>query len=434
MKLLVIGNGAREHALVWAASKGRHSVFCAPGNAGTAGLGRNLPIDPLNALAIVSACRELGIDLVVVGPEHALAAGLVDALEAAGIRAFGPNKKAAVLESSKAIARAFSERHGIPCAQTTLFSPGTGSADFFRWLDAQQGRRIVLKKSGLAAGKGVMESDDPAELRAFGEAVLAADGLLAEEFLIGQELSVFALCTEGGYRLLDPAADHKKALVGDQGANTGGMGAVSPLPFATKELMARIDREIVGPTFKGMAAESLAYRGILFFGVMATADGPRLLEYNVRMGDPETQSLLPRLENDLGELCFEVSAGRLPVPRFSSRVSCGVVIAAPGYPISYPRGLPVEIRDAGPELALGKPEAGFCTMPGDSAACALLFQAATGRDPDGGLRTGGGRCFTAVGLGQDWAAAQANAYGLASHVHFEGAWYRTDIGAKIYGK
>lgn len=432
MKLLIIGNGAREHALAWAAAKGRHAVSCAPGNAGTAGVARNLPIDPTDAKGIVAAARELGIELVIVGPEQPLAAGVVDALLEAGIPAFGPGKKAATLESSKSAARAFSERHGIPCAATERFPSGSGVAAFNRWLDSQKGRRIVLKKSGLAAGKGVLESDDLDELRAFGEAVLAADELLAEEFLVGRELSVFGLCTEKGYKLMEAAADHKKALAGDRGPNTGGMGAVSPIPFADAALMARIEREIVVPSFEGMAAEGLSYRGVLFFGVMVTEEGPKLLEYNVRFGDPEAQSLLPRLENDLGELSLAIATGKLPSIGFLPRHACGIVIAAPGYPISHPRGLIVSIDDASGGLEAGKPEAHFGSLPGDNSANALLFQAATGRDAEGNLRTGGGRSFTAVGLGADWNIARDNAYALAGRVHFEGAWYRPDIGDKIH--
>jgi phosphoribosylamine--glycine ligase len=434
MKLLVIGSGAREHALVWAAAKSRHIVFCAPGNAGTAGLARNLPIEPQDAAAVVGACRELAIDLVVIGPEGPLAAGLVDALHAARIPVFGPPRKSAMLEASKAQARAFSERHGVPCARTAHFAPGAGLAEFHRFLDAGRGSRLVLKKSGLASGKGVLESDDPAELRAFGEAVLAKDELLAEDYLVGRELSVFALCTEEGYRLFEPAADHKKALAGDRGQNTGGMGAVSPLPFADKALMASIEREIVLPSFEGMAKEGFSYRGVLFFGIMVTAEGPRLLEYNVRFGDPETQSLLPRLEGDLGEICGAIAAGRLPTVGFSPRLACGVVLAAPGYPVSHSRGLPVTIDETGSELSLGKPELAGSGLHGDTTPSALLFQAATGRDAEGGLRTGGGRCFTAVGLGADWRSAHDRAYALAATVHFEGAWYRPDIGEKIYGK
>lgn len=432
MRLLIIGNGGREHAMAWSAAKEKHSVYCAPGNAGSSGLARNLPLDPQDAAGIVAACRELAIELVIVGPEQPLASGLVDALSAAGIAAFGPPKLSARLEASKAEARAFSERHGVPCARTKLFPAGQSSLELARFLDENRDRRLVLKKSGLASGKGVMESDDRAELLSFGEAILATDALLAEEFLTGRELSVFALCTESGYRLLDAAADHKKALAGDRGPNTGGMGAVSPLPFADAAVMAAIEKSIIAPSFEGMAQEGLSYRGVLFFGIMLTAEGPRLLEYNVRFGDPETQSLLPRLEGDFAELCAGIASGSLPTPRFSPRLACGVVVAAPGYPISYPRGLLVDLSSIGQAIAQGKPEANARTAAGDSAPSALLFQAATGRDAEGGLRTGGGRCFTAVGLGEEWKTARDRAYELAKGVHFDGAWFRPDIGDKIF--
>ena len=454
MKVLVIGNGGREHAMAWALAESGHEagaerargrraaakpaadLFCAPGNAGTAGLARNLPLDPQDPAAVVAAARELGIGLVIVGPEIPLAAGLVDALAAAGIAAFGPPRKAAALEASKAFARAFNERRGIPAAATARFAPGKGAEELRRFLDANAGRRLVLKKSGLAAGKGVIESDDSGELRSFGEAVLETDELLAEEFLSGRELSVFGLCTEKGYVLLEPAADHKKALAGDRGPNTGGMGAVSPLPFADAALMARIEREIVAPSFEGMAAEGLSYRGVLFFGIMATAEGPKLLEYNVRFGDPEAQSLLPRMEGSFEELCVDVAGGRLPSPRFSPRVACGVVVAAPGYPISHPKGLPVDLSAADSGVEAGRPEALALPppAPGEQGPTALLFHAATGRDADGGLRTGGGRSFTAVGLGPDWPTARDRAYDLAKRVDFEGAWFRPDIGERIFGK
>lgn len=443
MKLLVIGNGAREHALAWAAlgqkpqpgeSRPARGIelFCAPGNAGTAGIARNLPLDPLDGAAVVAACREVGVTLVIVGPEQPLAAGLVDALLAAGIPAFGPPAKAAMLEASKAAARDFSGRYGIPCAATDHFRGTDGLSSFRGYLDANRGKRLVLKKSGLAAGKGVLESDDPGELASFGEAVLAADELLAEEFLVGRELSLFALCTEKDHCVLEPAVDHKKALAGDRGPNTGGMGAVSPVPFADAALLSRIEREIVAPTFAGMEAEGLSYRGLLFFGIMLTAEGPKLLEYNVRFGDPEAQSVLPRLEGDFAELCAGVAAGRLVKPVFSSRHACGVVVAAPGYPIAHPRGLPVDLSALGAPAAQGKPEINLWPAPGETGPGGLLFQAATGRDAEGGLRTGGGRCFTAVGLGPDWMTARFRAYELAERVRFEGAWYRPDIGEKIY--
>ncbi len=420
MKVLIAGSGAREHALAWAVSRTGDRVYCAPGNAGTGSLASNIPVDPEDTAAVLSAVREFGIDLVVVGPEGPLAAGLVDALEAERVPVFGPAKKAAQLECSKAFARSFSERWGVPSARTARLSD---SAALRRFIDENRGRRIVLKKSGLAAGKGVLESDDPSELAAFGEAVLASDELLAEDFLVGRELSVFALCDRSDHLVLPACADHKKAGMGDTGPNTGGMGAVCPVPYADAGAMARIEREIVEPTFRGMEAEGLRYRGLLFFGIMITEDGPKLLEYNVRFGDPETQSLLPLLETSASEILHGVARGALCSlrARFSGETACGVVIAAPGYPGNYPKGLSVELS-AGGEPASGGGKAG-----------ALLFHASTSSGIDGRLRTGGGRCFTAVGIGENWIAAREAAYSLASRVGFEGAWFRPDIGSKIYG-
>jgi phosphoribosylamine--glycine ligase len=353
----------------------------------------------------------LGIGLVVVGPEVPLAAGVVDALDDTGIQVFGPCKKAAMLESSKAFARAFSERQHVPCATTARFSD---AASLRRFVDERRGSRLVLKKSGLAAGKGVLESDDPAELLAFGEEVLRTDELLAEEFLVGRELSVFAVCDGERYALLPACADHKKAGAKDTGPNTGGMGAVCPVPYADEATMARIEREIIAPSFSGMAVEGLSYKGVLFFGVMLTKVGPRLLEYNVRFGDPETQSFLPLLKTGVGELCGAVVRGALGDIQlhFSDEVACGIVVAAPGYPGAYPKRLAVE-------------------LPGEADEGQLLFHASTSRLSDGRVLTGGGRCFTAVGLGKDWPVARSRAYELARKVRFEGAWFRPDIGEKM---
>lgn len=413
MKILIVGSGAREHALAWAVTEGGNRVYCAPGNAATEAFASNVPVDPEDAAAVLASVRELGIGLVVVGPEGPLAAGLVDALESAGIPAFGPAEKAARLECSKSFARSFSERWEVPCARTARFSDPISLRHF---IDENRGRRIVLKKSGLAAGKGVLESDERAELLAFGETVLASDELLAEEYLIGRELSVFALCDRSDFLLMPACADHKKAGAGDGGPNTGGMGAVCPVPYADITAMARIEREIIEPTFRGMEAEGLSYRGVLFFGIMLTGEGPKLLEYNVRFGNPETQSLLPLLETSATELLYGVARGGLCSlrPRFSAKTACGVVIAAPGYPGSYPKGIPVDLGGVEPE--------------------ALLFHASTSRGDDGIVRTGGGRCFTAVGIGADWETARNEAYSLAARARFEGAWFRPDIGAKIFGR
>ncbi|MBN1242512.1 MAG: phosphoribosylamine--glycine ligase [Spirochaetales bacterium] len=418
MKVMVLGSGGREHALAWKLAREGHEPVCAPGNAGTAELrgARNLQLDPDDPAAVVAAARETGTELVVVGPEAPLVAGVADALRAEGVPCFGPGAAAARLESSKAFARAFMERHGVPCARTARFSDPAAGTELERFIAAHPGR-LVLKKSGLAAGKGVLESDDPVELLSFGRAVLADDELLAEEFLEGFELSVFALSDGRDFAILPAARDHKKAFEGDAGPNTGGMGAVAPEPRADLALMAEIRKRLVEPTFSGMSAEGLAYRGVVFFGVMVTASGPKLLEYNVRFGDPETQSLLPILPEGFGELLRDAAEGRLdqaPIRTFEARpdrAACGFVVAAPGYPGAYPKGLAVR------------------SLPEAENPDGLLFHASTTRASDGILHTGGGRCFAAVGLGADSVRARENGLALAAAVDFDGARFRRDIGA-----
>ncbi|MFH2115851.1 MAG: phosphoribosylglycinamide synthetase C domain-containing protein [Spirochaetota bacterium] len=449
MKVLILGNGAREHALAWSFSKSKRNsgLFCMPGNAGTADIAVNIDGDYRNGPSVVEAARKHGVNLVVIGPEAALAAGVADAVRTAGISAFGPGASAARLESSKAFAREFSNRAGIPSARTLRF---TKQADFVAWLDA--GRpgatagatagvragikamfghgspssggalngapltgKIVLKKSGLAAGKGVLESGDDAELKAFAQMVLADDELLVEEFLVGYELSVFGLTDGKDYLTLPACADHKKALPDNQGLNTGGMGALCPVPSADRAMMERIDREIVAPTFRQMAAEGLGYRGVVFFGVMVCSDGPRLLEYNVRFGDPETQSLLPLLTSDICDM-FETAASGSVLearPEFENKSAVGITIAAAGYPGPYTTGLEVQ------------------GLPRDVDGV-KIFHAGTMLGDDGVLRTGGGRCFTVVAVGDDYFSAHGTALEAARRVRFDGSWFRDDIGKKFF--
>lgn len=453
MKVLILGNGAREHALAWSFSKSKRNcgLFCMPGNAGTADIAVNIAGDFCDGSSVVEAARAHGVNLVVIGPESALAAGVADAVRAAGIAAFGPGASAARLESSKAFARSFAERAGIPTARTLRFSK---FADFAAWLEAgrpcpaapaapatSSGARsglkamfgfkspprggnpegkpltgtIVLKKSGLAAGKGVLESENEAELKDFAKAVLADDELLVEEYLTGYELSVFSLSDGTDYLTLPACADHKKALIDNKGPNTGGMGAICPVPRADQAMMERIDREIVSPTFSQMAAEGLGYRGVVFFGVMVCADGPRLLEYNVRFGDPETQSLLPLLSSDVCNLLGSAAIGTVGEARveFKNKSAVGLTIAAPGYPGQYPVGLEV------------------VSLPREAEGV-KIFHAGTVLGADGVLRTGGGRCFTVVGTGEDYFTAHGAALEAARRVKFEGAWFRNDIGRKFF--
>ncbi len=413
MNVLVIGSGAREHALAGRLGAEGNRVYCGPGNAGTADVAENLSLDPDDAEAAARACREVRADLVVIGPEDPLAAGLADKLRRAGYPVFGPGAGAARLESSKDFARAFAERHGVPRARTEVLRT---EAELRDYIGRTSGKR-VLKKSGLAAGKGVLESPDPEELLAFGRSVLGGDVLLAEEFLTGRELSVFAVCDGTRRIVLPPCGDHKKPLPGNLGPNTGGMGALCPVPFAGPDLLARIEAEVVEPTFRGLAREGLAYPGVLFLGIMAAPDGPKLLEYNVRFGDPETQSLLAVLGGNLGDLLASAASGSLDPGAAAAAAAapetwaCGFVAAAPGYPGAYPKGIPVE------------------AVPGNVPGRSSVFHASTRRDPSGRLVTGGGRCFTAVGLGGTLAEARKNGLDAVRGIRFEGAWFREDIGA-----
>jgi len=419
VRVLVLGAGGREHALAWKLStSGRvRQVFVGPGNAGTADVGTNLPeVNPLAFPTVLDAVRAHKVDCVFVGPETPLAEGVVDFLAAQGVPAIGPRRSAARLESSKAFSKAFLVRNSLPTAEAVEFrDPDT----FEQYLKARADRRLVVKKSGLAAGKGVLESTDTGEMAAFGKAILAADTLLVEEFLEGWEVSVFGLSNGTDFVVLPPCTDFKKAHEGDTGPNTGGMGSICPVPRVSQVLMDRLVREIVRPTYAALAMEGLGYAGVLYFGLMITPQGPKVLEFNVRFGDPETQVLMPMLGMDLGALVESMasgSPGRLAQASKTVKApgtpgaALGVVIASRGYPESAEKGAVVSPNPALP------------------AHGSLMFHASTSRDPEGVVRVGGGRCFTAVGLGDDLRAAAANAYKAAEQVRFDGAWFRRDIG------
>ena len=419
MRVLVLGAGGREHALAWKLSTSSRvqQVFVGPGNAGTADVGTNLPaVNPLAFPTVLDAVRAHKVDCVFVGPETPLAEGVVDFLAVQGVPAVGPHRSAARLESSKAFSKAFLVRNALPTAEAVEFR----DADKFeQYLKGRAGRRLVVKKSGLAAGKGVLESTDTGEMAAFGKAILAADTLLVEEFLEGWEVSVFGLSDGRDFVVLPPCTDFKKAHEGDTGPNTGGMGSICPVPRASQALMERLVREIVRPTYAALAREGLGYAGVLYFGLMITAQGPKVLEFNVRFGDPETQVLMPMLGMDLGALVESMAAGspgRLAEASTTVKApgrpgaALGVVIASRGYPESAEKGAAVS------------------PIPAIPAHGSLMFHASTSRDPDGVVRVGGGRCFTAVGLGDDLGAAAVNAYRAAEQVRFDGAWFRRDIG------
>ena len=420
MKILVIGSGGREHALVWklAQSPRVSELFCAPGNAGTAQIATNVAIPVNDQSSLLKFAIAEGIDLTVVGPDDALAAGIVDHFEHAGLRIFGPTQSAARLESSKVFAKEFMQRHGIPTAASGHFSE---SAAAHRFCQASR-FPLVIKADGLALGKGVIIAQTPweaaraindiMEKRQFGA---AGDQVVIEEFLTGQECSVHAL-VDGGHYLLFPAAqDHKQIFDGDQGPNTGGMGTFSPpQKLVTPEIVERIHREVMEPFMAGLKKDGLLFRGLLFPGVMVTQDGPKLLEFNCRFGDPETQVLLPRLKSDLVDLLEATIDSKLDTiqPEWDARAAVCVIMASGGYPGDYAKGKAITgIADA------------------EALEGVTVFHAGTQR-VEGEIVTSGGRVLGVTALGADLKAAQARAYEAVAKIHFEGATFRRDIGAK----
>jgi phosphoribosylamine---glycine ligase len=419
MRVLVIGSGGREHALCWAiaASPLCDALFCAPGNPGIADEGATcLPIAPGDAESILALCRRERIDFVVVGPEAPLVAGLVDRLEAGGVAAFGPSAAAAVLEASKGFTKDFCTRHGIPTAAYRRFRDARSAKDFVR----KQGAPIVVKADGLAAGKGVTVAMTVAEaLAAIDEALVgrrfgdAGAEVVIEEFLEGEEASFFAL-VDGRHALaLATAQDHKRVGEGDTGPNTGGMGAYSPAPCLTPALEREIMDCFINPTVRGMAAEGRPFKGLLYAGLMLTKAGPRLVEYNVRFGDPECQVLMPRLMSDLLPALIAARDGVLDGfdLRWYPESSVCVVLAARGYPGEPFRG--TEIRGLA-EAARGD-------------ASVKIFHAGTKR-VDGRLLADGGRVLDVVALGKDVAAARTKAYAAIDRIDWPEGFYRRDIG------
>jgi len=415
MNILVVGGGGREHALAWklAQSPRVAKVFVAPGNAGTArepGLA-NVALTAIPEL--VAFAREQSA-FTVVGPEAPLAAGIVDAFRAAGLPIFGPTQAAAQLESSKDFAKAFMARHGIPTARYATF---TDAAAAHRHVDAE-GAPIVVKADGLAAGKGVVVAMTAAEAHEAIDAMLVGNAMGAagarvviEEFLAGEEASFIVMVDGRNVLPLASSQDHKRLRTGDEGPNTGGMGAYSPAPVVTPALHARIMREAVLPTVAGMSADGIPYTGFLYVGVMIDAAGnPKVLEFNCRMGDPETQPIVVRLKSDLVDLLEHAVAGTLDAaePEWDRRAALGVVLAAAGYPDSPRRG------DAITGLDVAVPDV-------------KVFHAGTG-ERDGRVVVTGGRVLCVTALGDSLKQAQRAAYAAIAGLHFDGMQYRTDIG------
>jgi phosphoribosylamine--glycine ligase len=409
-----LGSGAREHALAWKFSKSKRitGLYIAPGNGGTSEVGENIPdADITEPNGLIKICADNRINLVFVGPEAPLAAGIADDLEASGIPVIGPKKEAARLESSKTYSKDFMVRHGIPTAEAKEFE---SEAPFVDYIGTIEGK-AVIKKSGLASGKGVFESADRSALEDFGKKILTGDKLLVEEFLEGYEISIFALFDGKSYLLFPPCADFKKAGENDTGPNTGGMGAICPVPGVGSRLMGEIERTIIEPTFRGIREDGLDYSGFLYFGLMITSEGPKLLEYNVRLGDPEAQVLLPLIDSDFCNLMEAVSDRKLdsfPL-RISGKSAVGIVVASGGYPGEYKKDVPVE------------------PLPVYSHGKRLIFHAATAINEEGDIVTGGGRCFTAVGVKEEILDARRAAYEAAEQIRFPGSWFRRDIGDKF---
>jgi len=421
MKILVIGGGAREHALVWklAAEQGVSEVLCTPGNPGIAGVGRCITGDVANTTGLLEIATREKVDLTVVGPELPLSLGIVDVFTANGCAIVGPTKNAAALESSKAFAKDFMHRHRVPTARFEICDSAAAAHAVIA--SGALGYPIVLKADGLAAGKGVViaadrtTADQTVELamvnRVFGA---AGDRLVLEECLVGEEASYFVVADGTTFVPLSSAQDHKRIFDGDRGPNTGGMGAFSPTPRMTSDVERRVETDIVRPVLEGMAHEGHPYRGFLYVGLMLTAAGPKVIEFNVRLGDPEAQVLLPRLDEDLSTVLVAVAEGALPSrqARFRAEPRVGVVLASAGYPDHAETGKIIH----GIEDAAG--------IPG-----ALVFHAATRRSDDD-VMTAGGRVLTVVGSGGDFRDAIGVAYRAAARIRFDGMQFRSDIGRK----
>ncbi|MFO7298984.1 MAG: phosphoribosylamine--glycine ligase [Actinomycetes bacterium] len=403
MKVLLVGSGGREHAIGWklASSPRVRELVSLPGNPGLAGLGPVIEgIDPTDAGAVAAMAAAQGFDLVVVGPEAPLAAGVTDAISRYGIPVFGPTRAAAKLESSKSHAKDVMLRARVPTGWAVTV---TDLDEARRHVESSDGP-FVVKADGLAAGKGVLVTDSRADAVAWAERWLPSGPVVIEEYLEGPEVSVFAVCTDAGARPLEPARDHKRLGDGDTGPNTGGMGAYSPVSDLPEGLVDDVMRRVIEPTLALMAEDGTPFRGFLYAGLILTADGPKVLEFNVRLGDPETQTVLPRLANDLVDVLEGAE------PEWSDVATVTVVLAARGYPESPETGAEIRGLDA----------------VGDDA---LVFHAGTRRE-GGKVVVAGGRVLAVVGSGASIAGARERAYAAADRISWPGKVFRTDIGLR----
>ncbi len=414
VRVLVVGGGGREHAICWALKKSPKvsELYCAPGNGGIAAVAECVPISVDKFAEIAQFALDQSIDLVVIGPDDPLAAGIVDHLEGKGLTVYGPRQNAAIIEGSKVFTKQLLKKYNIPTAAYESFDAYEPARAYLDQLRAP----YVIKADGLAAGKGVIiaqtleEADKALQeimvAKVFGE---SGNQVVIEEFLTGQEMSILAFVDGEVVRPMSPAQDHKAVYDGDQGPNTGGMGTYSPLPHISQAVIDEAIETIVKPTAKAMVAEGRPFRGVLFAGLMLTPDGPKTIEFNARFGDPETQVVLPRLKTDLLDIFLASLNGRLDQMEieWSDEAAVCVILASPGYPASYPKGLPIE---------------GI-----DRVEDALVFHAGTALNGDGKLVTSGGRVIGVTGLGADIAEARQKAYAAADRIYFEGKHARTDI-------
>lgn len=419
LRILVIGGGGREHAMVWklAQSSWVDKIYCAPGNPGIAQLAECVDISPVRVPELLHFARTAKIDMTVVGPEAPLVAGIVDNFEEQGLAIFGPSQAAALIEGSKVFAKEFMRRHGIPTADYRIFEQEGAARDYL----SNCAIPIVIKADGLAAGKGAIVAKSREEANAaiaaiftqkiFGE---AGKRVVIEEFMPGEEVSVLCLTDGVNFITLPPAQDHKAVYDGDEGPNTGGMGAYAPAPIMNRVLQKRVEREILQPTIQGLVKEGRKYRGVLYAGLMITADGPKVVEFNCRLGDPEAQVILPLLKADLAELMWRTLHGSLPEIEATSNPGWAltVVMTSAGYPGDYQKGKAIS------------------GLSQNDAEDILTFHSGTARDSENRLVTNGGRVLAVTGLGNAFDRARARAYAGVSRISFEGAHYRSDIGAK----
>jgi phosphoribosylamine--glycine ligase len=421
MKVLIVGSGGREHAIAWSVAKSDKvdKIYCAPGNAGISEYAECVSIGAMEFDKLVAFAKEKEIDLTIIGMDDPLVGGVVDAFEAEGLRVFGPRKNAAILEGSKAFSKDLMKKYHIPTAAYENF---TSPEEALAYLETAK-MPIVLKADGLALGKGVLICNTLEEAKEGVQSIMkdkkfgaAGNTMVVEEFMTGREVSVLSYCDGKTIRTMTSAQDHKRAKDGDQGLNTGGMGTFSPSPFYTEEVDAFCQKYIYQPTVDAMAAEGRPFQGIIFFGLMLTEEGPKVLEYNARFGDPEAQVVLPRMKNDIIEVMEACIDGKLNEVdlQFEDNAAVCVVLASDGYPLSYEKGLPITGLE---EFA--KHDGYYC------------FHAGTKFDESGRLVTNGGRVLGVTAKGADLKEARANAYAATEWVSFANKYKRNDIGKAI---